>query len=208
VSPRHYEEGQEPDEASMRLALSDLVDALRAIDIRALFMGGLATQAQSRPRPTDDLDLLVHPEDVCDLLHHLAERGFHTEETDPRWLYKAYRHGVLVDLIFRSTGDIYLDDEMLEHATEREVKGEKIRLVSPEDLAVIKAIAAAEYSAHHWYDALAIIARHDLDWDYLLARARRHGPRRILSLLLYAESNDMAVPAEAIERLHHVVHAA
>ncbi len=166
----------EPDQASIRLALAELVEALRTIEVRALFMGGLATLAQSRPRPTDDLDLFVHPEDACDLLHHLETCGFETEETDPRWLYKAFRHGVLVDLVFRSSGDIYLDDEMLEHATELEVKGETLRLVSPEDLAVIKAIATAEHSAHHWYDALAIIARHDLDWDYLLERARRHGP--------------------------------
>ena len=109
---------------------------------------------------------------------------------------------MLVDLVFRSSGDIYLDDEMLAHATELEVKGQTLRLVSPEDLAVIKAIATAEHSAHHWYDALAIIARHDLDWDYLLERARRHGPRRVLSLLLYAESNDLAVPADVVERLH------
>jgi predicted nucleotidyltransferase len=206
VTTCHYAAGEEPDQPSIRLALSELVDALHSIEVRALFMGGIATLAQSRPRPTDDLDLFVHPEDAEELLDHLAACGFETEKTDARWLYKAFRHGVLVDIVFRSSGDIYLDDEMLEHATELEVKGEKLRLVSPEDLAVIKAIATAEHSAHHWYDALAIIARHDLDWEYLLERARRHGPRRVLSLLLYAESNDLPVPADAVERLHAVVH--
>jgi hypothetical protein len=43
-------------------------------------------------------------------------------------------------------------------------------------------------------------------WEYLLRRARRSGPRRVLSLMLYAESNDLAVPAEAVESLLGAVH--
>ena len=79
-------------------------------------------------------------------------------------------------------------------------------MISPEDLLVIKAVATAEHGSHHWYDALGIIARNPIDWDYLVERARQAGPRRVLSLLLYAESNDMAVPAEAVERLFTIVH--
>ena len=55
-------------------------------------------------------------------------------------------------------------------------------------------------------DALAIIARTPLDWTYLVERARQAGPRRVLSLLLYAESNDLAVPAEAVDQLHTIIH--
>jgi hypothetical protein len=47
---------------------------------------------------------------------------------------------------------------------------------------------------------VAIIAKRELDWDYLLDRARR-GPRRMLSLLLYAQSVDLAVPDRVIRRL-------
>jgi hypothetical protein len=47
---------------------------------------------------------------------------------------------------------------------------------------------------------LAIIAGHELDWDYLLMRARR-GPRRVLSLLLYAQSTDLAVPDPVVRQL-------
>ena len=136
----------------------------------------------------------------------LAGAGFRTEETDPHWIYKAFKHGVLVDVIFRSTGDLYLDDEMLRRADEQEHLGVSAPLVSPEDLLVIKAVAANEDSPQHWHDALSVIARCELDWRYLLLRARQAGPRRILSLLLYAESNDLAVPAEVIEELFEVVH--
>ena len=79
-------------------------------------------------------------------------------------------------------------------------------LVSPEDLVVIKALAAAEHSPRHWYDALAVIGRTELDWAYLLSRARLAGPRRLLSLLLYAESNDLPVPTRVIESLFDTVH--
>jgi hypothetical protein len=95
---------------------------------------------------------------------------------------------------------------MLARGSEREYLGVTAPLVSPEDLLVIKALAAAEHSPHHWYDALAVIGRCELDWDYVLARARLAGPRRLLSLLLYAESIDLAVPAEIIEELFEVVH--
>ena len=86
------------------------------------------------------------------------------------------------------------------------VQGVELRMVAPEDLLVIKAVATAEHGSHHWYDALGIIARNPIDWDYLVERARQAGPRRVLSLLLYAESNDMAVPAESVEKLFLIVH--
>jgi hypothetical protein len=66
---------------------------------------------------------------------------------------------------------------------------------------VMKAIAHQEHCPRHWHDALAVIARGDLDWDYLVRRARRHGARRVASLLLYAQSNDHFVPTSALVAL-------
>ena len=40
----------------------------------------------------------------------------------------------------------------------------------------------------------------DLDWDYLERRARR-APRRVLSLLIYAQSIDLFVPNRVIRSL-------
>lgn len=204
----HYPDGDTPDDESFLSALEDLAAALDEVPLRVLVMGGVGSASLARPRPTDDIDLFVHPEDADALLDHLASRGFDTERTDPTWLYKAHRHGVLIDVIFRSTGDIYVDEAMLDHAGWRRFKGVSLHTVSPEDLLVIKAVASAEHVPHHWYDALGIIARCDLDWDYLVDRSRRSGPRRVLSLLLYAESLDLAVPATAIDRLFQVVHPA
>lgn len=65
----------------------------------------------------------------------------------------------------------------------------------------MKAVAAGEDTARYWYDALGILARSELDWSYLVARARQHGARRVLSLLLFASSIDLVVPAEPVQLL-------
>ena len=84
------------------------------------------------------------------------------------WLYKAWMDGVLIDVIFRSSGEIYLDDEMVERAVERDIRGTRTRVISAEDFLVIKAVATTEQGSHHWYDALGIIARYPIDWAYLV----------------------------------------
>jgi predicted nucleotidyltransferase len=202
----HYPRGAEPAGDDVLRALGEVIDALRGADIPFLLIGGMSAATFARPRITDDIDVFVRPDGARRTLEALAGAGFETDESDPYWLFKAWKYGVLVDVIFRSAGDIYLDDEMLARGSEHEYMGVKAPLVAPEDLLVIKAVAAAEHSPHHWYDALAVIGRCELDWDYLERRARHAGPRRLLSLLLYAESNDLAVPAEIIEELFEVVH--
>lgn len=201
----HYE-GEPPAGEDVTRILAEAVAALDADAVPYVVMGGLVAAAFARPRTTDDIDIFVRPEHANRALDTLSAAGFEIDEHDPMWLYKAWKDGVLVDVIFRSSGEVYLDDEMLARAVERECRGVLLRMVSPEDLLVIKAVATAEHGAHHWYDALGIIARNPIDWDYLVERARQAGPRRVLSLLLYAESNDMAVPAEAVEQLFLIVH--
>jgi hypothetical protein len=84
-------------------------------------------------------------------------------------------------------------------------KGRRIMVIPPEDLLVIKAIIHDEETPRHWADALGIIASSDLDWDYLLARAQ-HGARRVLSLLLYAQSTDLVVPDAVIRSLFETIY--
>ena len=131
-----------------------------------------------------------------------------TEETDPRWLFKGFKDEIMVDVIFRSTGDIYLDEEMLAHARVADVRGCAARVIAPEDLLLIKALTADEHMPHHWHDALGVITGSELDWDYLVSRARRHGARRVLSLLLYAQSNDLGVPVKPVRALFDAIYDA
>ncbi len=195
----------EHDEARFIAVLDDAVAAVEAAGLPYVLMGGIAAACHGRPRWTHDVDLLVRPTDARAVLDALGAAGFDTEETFPDWLYKASRDDQLVDVIFRSAGDIYLDDEMLARASWREVLGRQLLVIPPEDLIVIKAVVHAEHMPRHWHDALAVLAGCEaVDWDYLVVRARK-GVRRVLSLLLYAQSCDLVVPWRVVRRLFEII---
>jgi hypothetical protein len=149
---------------------------------------------------TRDIDVFVRPDEAERAIESLKRAGFETERTAPHWLYKAHRGGVVIDVIFCSSGDVYLDPEMLGRARMAEAQGVEAPLISPEDLIVLKALAHSEPTSRYWFDALAVLARSDIDWPYLIHRAR-HGPKRILSLLVFAQSIDLPVPLSSIRAI-------
>jgi hypothetical protein len=163
-------------------------------------MGGIASTALGRPRWTHDIDLCVRREDARAMLQAFADAGYDTEETDQTWLYKATKDGVLVDVIFESTGGIVLDDEMLSRVRQGTFEHLQLNVLGPEDLLVIKAIVHREHRQRHWFDALALVETGELDWPYLLRRAAPN-PRRVASLLLYAQTDGLRVPDWVVESL-------
>jgi len=184
--------------------MSEAVGALEKNAIDYVLIGGQASALLGRPRCSSDVDLLVTPEDAPPALEALAHAGFRTERINPHWLFKAFRRDVLIDLLFKVRGEIYLDDEMLRRSTIRRFRGTHVRVVPPEDLIVMKAIVHDEETPRHWGDALSILPVTDLDWEYLLLRAQR-APRRMLSFLCYATSVDLAVPRDVMRRLGRAV---
>jgi predicted nucleotidyltransferase len=180
--------------------LAAAVSAFDGADIPYVLIGGLASAIHGRPRTSGDIDVLVRQADAKPALEALADAGFETDETNPQWIYKARKDDVQLDLIFWLKGDIYLDDEMLERATEADVDGVRVRVIPPEDLIVVKAVIHDEQTPRHWGDALGVIAEAELDWDYLARRARK-GARRVLALLLYAQSNDLIVTDDTVRSL-------
>lgn len=196
---------EDPEKANrFNRVLGDTVEAMEGSGIRYVFIGGIASGGLGRPRSTHDIDLFVAPDDAELALRALGRKGFRTERTDPSWLYKAYKEDVLVDVIFKSKGDIYLDAEMYQRIQTAEFHGRRLKLVAPEDLLIIKAVAHSELTPGHWHDAIALLTHASFDWDYLLRRARR-APRRVLSLLLYAQSTDAWVPNSVIHELYRSV---
>jgi predicted nucleotidyltransferase len=196
-----WEGTAEVEEVAFLRVLRETAEVLRSAGLPHVFMGGLASAALGRPRWTHDIDVFVRPEDARRTLAILEAAGFRTQETDPEWLFKALKDDVLVDVIFLSDGRVILDQEMARRARWADVEGIRLPVISAEDLIVIKALVHKERSPRHWFDALALLRREDLDWDYLLDRARRYNPLRVLSLLYYARSSDQVVPADAIRRL-------
>jgi hypothetical protein len=180
--------------------LDETIAVLEGEGLPYLFVGGIASAVLGRARFTLDIDTFVRATDVDRVMRAFEVAGFVTAPYNPLWLFKAARHGVVVDVLIRSTGDIYLDGEMLDRSSVREFEGRTVRVPPPEDILVMKVLAHAEETPRYWFDALSIVARCDLDWEYLLERARV-GPRRILSLLFYAQANDLVVPDEVIRAL-------
>jgi hypothetical protein len=190
----------EVDEESFLRVLGDAIRVAGGTGLPHAFMGGIASTALGRPRWTHDIDLCVRPGDARAMLAAFADAGYQTEETDPTWLYKATRDGVLVDVIFESTGGIVLDDEMLSRVRQGSFEHLQLNVLGPEDLLVIKAIVHREHRQRHWFDALALVETGELDWPYLLRRAAP-GPRRVASLLLYAQTDGLRVPDWVVESL-------
>jgi predicted nucleotidyltransferase len=193
------------EEQALLAALDDAQAALRGADVGFLVMGGVASGVFGRPRWTQDVDLFVRLEDAGRALEALDEAGFETWVQHQHWLAKAKKHGIVVDVISRSHNDILLDDEMLRRARTVPFKDRMVTLVPAEDLVVMKAVATSEDTPRYWYDAIGIIAHSELDWEYLLRRARPAGVRRVLSLLLYAQSVDVLVPSWAVAALAELV---
>jgi Uncharacterised nucleotidyltransferase/BON domain len=184
----------------MNEVLLRAVDALHAGNVPNALMGGLASAALGRSRHTHDIDLFVREPDADRALEALERAGFRTERTDPTWLYKAFWFDTMVDVIFVSKGGVRFDEDMRSHCCPVEIGGRHIDALSPEDMLVIKAMANAEHVPRHWHDALSIVAAGDLDWPYLLRRARPHASR-VASLLLYALSDGQQLPAEPVREL-------
>jgi predicted nucleotidyltransferase len=185
--------------------LADAVAALERYEIPYVLVGGLASSLYGRPRTTRDVDVLVKKDDALAALEALAHAGFQTEETNPEWIYKAERDGVTIDVIFWLKGDIYLDAEMLARSRLLDFDGVIVNVVPPEDLVVIKAAVHDEQTPRHWHDALGVIADNELDWEYLARRAR-HSARRVLALLIYAQSNDLVVTDDVVRSLFESVY--
>jgi predicted nucleotidyltransferase len=180
------------------------VEVVENSGIPYALIGGLATKSLGRPRITHDIDFFVKPDDAERVLSVLEKEGYTSQKRDPFWLFKAWKDNILVDVIFKSSGDIYFDEEVQGHVRRINIGGRFVNAISPEDFVVIKAAAHQEHNPHHWHDALAVLKRENIDWEYLLRRAK-HAPRRVLALLIYAQSNDIAIPHEIIKRLYKLV---
>ncbi len=187
--------------------LRSATTAIDAAGIPHLVFGSIATRALGRPRPIntdEDIDLFVRPPDVPAALKALGEAGFVTVEEDPTWIHKARRAGVTVDVIFKAAGRVYMDDEMFERGIPTAFLGVEVRLLPAEDLALMKALIHDEDRAFDWFDALALLERDGFDWEYLVRRAEAYGAHRVLSLMLFAQTEGVPVPGDAIRGLRDI----
>jgi len=184
--------------------LRQVIATVEREEMPYLMIGGLVSSTLGRSRESHDVDILVAPRDAVRLLEALAAQGFDTEQTFPEWLFKAAKDGVLIDVIFCAGSTVYLDDEMLARSQPLQLGDLTVAAASPRTL-VTKVASHTEGAPRYWHDALSIISRGGLDWDYLVLRAR-YAARRVLSLLIYAQSEDLLVPDHAVRALFEEIY--
>jgi hypothetical protein len=160
----------EPTFDSICATLKVAVATLRDAGVPFALGGSLAAWARGGPRPQNDLDLMVKPQDADRALEALAEAGMRPENPPEEWLFKAWHDGVLIDLIFEPAG-LEMTDEVLGRAESMPVMSIETPVMALEDVLATKLCALDEHSLD--YGALLGIARalrEQIDWRALAER--------------------------------------
>jgi predicted nucleotidyltransferase len=150
--------------------LKKVAGILRDADVPFLLGGGLAVWARGGPESDHDLDLMLREPDAARAQEILAQAGLRTERPPEGWLYKAFDDGVMVDLIFRPTGQP-IEEEVFDRAEELNVNAVPMQVMSLEDVLVTKLSALREHELD--YDSVVEMARtvrEQIDWDYVRER--------------------------------------
>jgi Uncharacterised nucleotidyltransferase len=162
-------EGMGKNEVAKELtdSLKRAVAAIEGQGIPYLLGGGLGCWARGGPPSSNDIDLMVKPEDAERAQQALAEAGMRPENPPEQWLLKAWDGDILIDLIFEPSG-MRIDDEAIERGEVLGVMAMQIRVMDLDDLISTKLLALDEHSAD--YRDLILITRslrEQLDWSKL-----------------------------------------
>ncbi len=149
-----------------------LLSAIRRRRIRGAFAGGLALNAHGIRRETEDIDFLVWPEDKGRLLAELTKVFALVDVYDTLVVLKDRASGVDVDVL------VPFDPISLAACSSpmpATIRGHRIRVVAPDDLAAMKVVAAVDDPSSY--------AQQRADVEKLLRR-RKIDPNRVARLLI------------------------
>ena len=120
----------ETGRTGMREALRASASALKAADVPFALAGSYALWVFGGPEGDHDVDLIV-PEDVVeDAAGALAAAGFEVERPPEDWLFKAWNHGVLVDVLHRLVG-VAVEHRLVAGAELHDVLGVRMPVLPP-----------------------------------------------------------------------------
>jgi hypothetical protein len=138
--------------------------ALQEQGIPYILGGGLGCWARGGPPSSNDIDLMLKPEDAERAQEALAEAGMRPENPPEHWLLKAWDDDILIDLIFEPSG-MRIDDEVISRGDELSVMAMHMRVMNLDDILITKLMALDEHSAD--YGDLILITRslrEQIDW--------------------------------------------
>jgi hypothetical protein len=156
--------------AELTDSLKRSIAALERAEVPYVLGGGLGCWARGGPPSSNDIDLMLKPEDAERAQEALAEAGMRPETPPEQWLRKAWDGDILIDLIYEPSG-MTIDDEVIARGEEMSVEAMQIRVMDLDDLLVTKLLALDEHSAD--YRDLILITRslrEQIDWAQLRDR--------------------------------------
>lgn len=151
-------------------SLKRSVAALDAQGIPYVLGGGLGCWARGGPPSSNDIDLMVKPEDAERAQQALAEAGMRPDTPPEQWLVKAWDGDILIDLIFEPSG-MRIDDDVIARGDMLSVMAMQTRVMDLDDILTTKLLAVDEHSAD--YRDLILITRslrEQIDWAQLRDR--------------------------------------
>jgi Uncharacterised nucleotidyltransferase len=151
-------------------SLKRSIAALERQEIPYVLGGGLGCWARGGPPSSNDIDLMLKPEDAERAQEALAEAGMRPETPPEQWLRKAWDGDILIDLIYEPSG-MRIDDEVIARGEEMSVMAMQIRVMDLDDILTTKLLALDEHSAD--YRDLILITRslrEQIDWEQLRER--------------------------------------
>ena len=153
------------DRAALQDALRRTAVALLDAQIPFALVGGYAAWARGAPEPSHDADFAVAEDDVDAARAALAAAGLDVQDPAENWLFKAYHHGQLVDVIFRMVGEPVTHED-LARADVLEVLAVRMPVLPATDIISAKMRVLGEhYCDFTWLLPMARALREQIDWE-------------------------------------------
>lgn len=153
------------DRAALQDGVRRTAVALLDAGVPFALVGGYAAWARGAPEPSHDADFAVAEDDVDAARAALVAAGLDVQQPAENWLFKAYHHGQLIDVIFRMVGDP-VTHEQLAHADELEVLAVRMPVLQATDIISAKMRVLGEhYCDFTWLLPMARALREQIDWD-------------------------------------------
>ena len=153
------------DRAALQDGLRRTAVALLDAEIPFALVGGYAAWARGAPEPSHDADFAVAEDDVDAARAALTAAGLDVQQPAENWLFKAYHHGQLIDVIFRMVGEP-VTREQLAHADQLEVLAVRMPVLPATDIISAKMRVLGEhYCDFTWLLPMARALREQIDWD-------------------------------------------
>jgi hypothetical protein len=151
----------------LRDALRLSAVALREADIPYALCGGYAAFARGGPEPHHDVDFVIEAEDADHAREALSKAGLELREPAEDWLFKAYYHDALVDIIYVLGGEP-VDARLLDAADEIEVLAVRMPVLRATDVVASKIVCLSEHDCDFSHLLPIVRAlREQVDWQYV-----------------------------------------